>query len=180
MNDAEYRFLAEFFKERSGLVLTPEKIYLIENRLLPIARQRNLEHLPDFVNALREGRDRSLIEEVTDAMTVNETFFFRDGKPFDLFKMTVLPDLVKRRSEERAPLGSTGSPACRARGAGRGVRQAGDGVSMTQDEFEEWLIRLLGEKLSPDWHFVAWQAYELGYGYGLTDRAMPYEKPPAE
>lgn len=102
MTDDEYQFLANFFKTRSGLVLTPEKIYLIENRLLPIAKRRNLENLPDFVNALKAGTDKALIDEVTDAMTVNETFFFRDGKPFELFKNKVLPDLIKRRAAQKS------------------------------------------------------------------------------
>lgn len=102
MTDDEYKFLANFFKTRSGLVLTPEKIYLIENRLLPIAKRRNLENLPDFVHALKCGTDKTLIDEVTDAMTVNETFFFRDGKPFELFKTKVLPDLIKRRAIQKS------------------------------------------------------------------------------
>ena len=101
MNDAQFKYLAGYFKEQSGLVLTQEKIYLVESRLLPVAKRFELENLDDFITALKANRDQDLIRAVSNAMTINETFFFRDTRPFDLFRETVLPDVIERRRDQK-------------------------------------------------------------------------------
>jgi chemotaxis protein methyltransferase CheR len=88
-------------RQRSGLVLTEEKVYLLESRLVPLARQRGMNTLEDLANELRRSNDEKLKEDITEAMTTNETFFFRDTKPFDIFKDSVLPQLLKTRANQR-------------------------------------------------------------------------------
>src|SRR3984885_5401351 len=92
----EYDFLRKSLKERSGLVLTADKQYLVESRLLPIARKAGLVSLGGLVAALRRG-DESLMMTVVEAMTTNETFFFRDKTPFENFRTAVLPALLGAR-----------------------------------------------------------------------------------
>jgi chemotaxis protein methyltransferase CheR len=101
MNPAEFDYLCAMVKERSGLVLTKDKAYLLENRLMPVARKRSIAGLEGLVNALKGG-DQILAAEVVDAMTTNESFFFRDTKPFDQFKNLVLPKLLQARADRKA------------------------------------------------------------------------------
>jgi chemotaxis protein methyltransferase CheR len=101
MTEFEFDFLRTFLKARSGLALTPEKRYLIESRLGPVCRQFDLDSLATLVAALRGGRDPDLERAVIEAMTTNETFFFRDKSPFDLFRDVLLPRYLTARASVR-------------------------------------------------------------------------------
>ena len=97
MNPQDFEFISTLLKDRSGLVLTPDKSYLLESRLMPVARKREMKGLDELIAHIRSTKQEALILEVTEAMTTNESFFFRDIKPFDIFKDTVLPHLIKTR-----------------------------------------------------------------------------------
>lgn len=79
MTPLDYEFLRKLLKDRSGLDLSADKQYLVESRLLPLARRANLAGIPELVQKLRSGGDQ-LTTQVVEAMTTNETFFFRDRK----------------------------------------------------------------------------------------------------
>lgn len=101
MKNQDFEFLAGLLKEKSGLMLTSDKVYLLESRLTPLARKRGLDTLDALVQKLRTSRDDSLIKDVTEAMTTNESFFFRDNTPFDIFKNHVLPAMEKSRPNKK-------------------------------------------------------------------------------
>jgi chemotaxis protein methyltransferase CheR len=101
MTPAEFDFLKTFLKTRSGLVLSNDKQYLVESRLLPIARSSKLETLSAVIQQLKRGGNRALETDVVEAMTTNESFFFRDKTPFDHFKDTMLPALLQSRSARK-------------------------------------------------------------------------------
>ena len=100
MTPLELEFLGRFLKERSGLVLVGDKSYLIESRLMPVARKHNLPGLSAVMAQLRAGNVQ-IESEVVEAMTTNETFFFRDKIPFDLFTETMLPAMKQARAAQR-------------------------------------------------------------------------------
>ena len=85
MTPLDYDFLRKCLKERSGLVLSADKQYLVESRLLPVARKAGLGGLGDLVAALRRGNSEALMTAVVEAMMTNESFFFRDKTPFEQF-----------------------------------------------------------------------------------------------
>lgn len=101
MRPEDFDFLSKFLKERSGLMLTKDKVYLLESRLTPIARKYGHDNLDAFVSKFRMSRDEALAVEVTEAMTTNESFFFRDNTPFDLFKNQVLPAVEKNKGTNK-------------------------------------------------------------------------------
>ena len=112
MTPTEYEYLRKFLKDNSGLDLSADKQYLIESRLLPLARKAGLSGIPELVQKL-QGGSRSLITDVVEAMTTNETFFFRDKVPFDHFRDTIMPEIIKARAGRRSvriwcAAGSTG------------------------------------------------------------------------
>lgn len=97
MKPTDFDFIAAMVRERSGLVLSADKTYLVESRLAPIARRDGYPSIDELVTAIKVRRDSKLIDSVVDAMTTNETFFFRDKTPFDIFEQTILPELVARK-----------------------------------------------------------------------------------
>ena len=97
MTPADFEFVATLLKRRSGLVLTPDKVYLIESRFAPLARQHNLANIDAVIAKLRTG-DEPMARAVTEAMTTNESFFFRDKTPFEHFEKVILPKMLQARA----------------------------------------------------------------------------------
>ena len=97
MRVEDFDLFAKFVYQRSGLVLTKEKAYLLDSRLMPVARRWNFKDLGELANALRSKSDEALLADITDAMTTNESSFFRDQKPFDQFRQVVLPRFLQAR-----------------------------------------------------------------------------------
>jgi chemotaxis protein methyltransferase CheR len=98
---SDYEYLRKLLKERSGLDLSADKQYLVESRLVPLARKAGLPGIVELVQKMRGGAE-ALTAEVVEAMTTNETFFFRDRIPFDHLKETILPALVQARAARRS------------------------------------------------------------------------------
>ncbi len=101
MNPAEYDYLRQFLKSRSGLVLSNEKQYLIESRLLPVARKAGLQSIAALVAKLKEPRETVLAEAVVEAMTTSESFFYRDKTPFEHFTQMMMPEMLKARASQK-------------------------------------------------------------------------------
>lgn len=100
----EYTFLADLLKKHSGLALGPGKEYLLESRLPPVAVTYGHADVNALIVALRRGATAALIKHVCDAMTTNETLFFRDGKPFVALEKEILPAAARRAREQNRPL----------------------------------------------------------------------------
>jgi chemotaxis protein methyltransferase CheR len=96
----DYEFLRKLLKDRSGLDLSSDKQYLVESRLIPLARKAGVSGIGELVARIKGGAE-ALTLEVVEAMTTNETFFFRDKIPFDHLREAVLPALVKARAGRR-------------------------------------------------------------------------------
>jgi chemotaxis protein methyltransferase CheR len=98
----DYEFLRKLLKERSGLDLSSDKQYLVESRLIPLARRVGLAGIAELAAKMMKGGSDALTAEVVEAMTTNETFFFRDKIPFDHLRETVLPELLQARANRRS------------------------------------------------------------------------------
>jgi len=97
---SDYEYLRKVLKERSGLDLSADKQYLVESRLAPLARRSGLSGISELVQKMKGSAD-ALTAEVVEAMTTNETFFFRDKIPFDHLRL-VLPGLIQARAARRS------------------------------------------------------------------------------
>ena len=100
MTPTDFDYVSQVLRRRSGLVLTPEKAYLIQSRVAPLLRRHGLASLEALVLRMRGG-DEKLTRDVVEAMTTNESFFFRDKTPFDHFEKLILPRLLQARAAER-------------------------------------------------------------------------------
>ena len=94
---AVFETFAKLLKSRSGLVIGPDKLYLLETRLAPLLKQEKLRDLVALADRLRSPNAEPMITQVVEAMTTNETFFFRDDKPFHHFRNQALPRLIAAR-----------------------------------------------------------------------------------
>jgi chemotaxis protein methyltransferase CheR len=101
MSPGDFDFLRRYLYERSGLVLAPEKQYLAESRLMPVVRKHGLASLGDLAARIRMMPASPLAIDTVEAMTTNETFFFRDKIPFEHFRDTMLPALLAARDRDR-------------------------------------------------------------------------------
>ena len=101
MTPQDFDYLRQHLRQRSGLVLSAEKQYLAESRLLPVARKHGLSNLAELVDKLKIAADSPLGIEVVEAMTTNESFFFRDKIPFEHFRDTMMPALMAARVREK-------------------------------------------------------------------------------
>jgi chemotaxis protein methyltransferase CheR len=108
----DYEYLRKVLKDNSGLDLSTDKQYLIESRLLPISRKAGLSGISELVQKMKGG-STAVTTQVIEAMTTNETFFFRDKVPFDHFRDAIMPEVLQARASRRSiriwcAAGSTG------------------------------------------------------------------------
>lgn len=101
MKPEDFDLFSVLVKQRSGLILTKDKAYLLESRLVPVARKWNLKTLEDLAASVRTKREEQMLRDITEAMTTNESFFFRDQKPFDQFRKILLPELLRTRAPKK-------------------------------------------------------------------------------
>lgn len=143
LDPSSFTFLSQFVREKSAIVLEPSKTYLLESRLMPVARQHGLESLPELVAQLKSPGNRALAQQVIDAMTTNETSFYRDIHPFDALKNQILPSLLPKREKERTL--NIWSNAC---SSGQEVYSI---AMLLREHFPQlagWKVRLIASDLS--------------------------------
>ncbi len=136
-------FLIDLVRRHSGIVLPPEKAYLFESRLLPVANRFGCANLGALIASLRSGAGRELVAATIDAMTINETSFFRDSRPFDYFEKVLLPQLIERRSRvRRLRLWSA------AASTGQEAYSLAMCLETARDRLRGWLVEILASDIS--------------------------------
>lgn len=101
LEPSTFDFICNLVRERSGIVLEKGKEYLVEARLQPLIRQEKIVSLQELEQRLRSQPFDALHHKVVDAMTTNETLFFRDSRPFDAMRLHILPELLERNRATR-------------------------------------------------------------------------------
>ncbi|MEY2785308.1 MAG: hypothetical protein RL277_1518 [Planctomycetota bacterium] len=141
----DFDYLRTLVRQRSAIVLETGKEYLVESRLAPLAREVGVEGIPGLVMLLRTDPRGQISNKVVDAMTTNETSFFRDLNPFEALRLKVLPDLIAARGKERVL-----NLWCGAASSG----QEPYTIAMTLREhfpqLNEWRIRFLATDISKE------------------------------
>jgi chemotaxis protein methyltransferase CheR len=112
VNPPDYEYLRKLLKDSSGLDLSADKQYLIESRLLPLSRKSGLSGISELVQKMKGG-SAAITSQVVEAMTTNETFFFRDKLPFEHFRDSIMPEILQARASRKSiriwcAAGSTG------------------------------------------------------------------------
>jgi len=95
-------YLRDLVYRRSAIVLEEDKQYLFDSRLSPVARETGFASIDELVAGMRKDINGPLVRRVVEAMTTNETLFFRDVHPFEALKLRLVPELIRARSNERS------------------------------------------------------------------------------
>ena len=143
LDPVTFQYLANFVRDKSAIVLDPSKAYLLHSRLTPIATRNGLNSLSELVSKLQTPGNRALAQQVVEAMTTNETSFYRDIHPFDALKMHIVPELLQRRERERTL--NIWSNAC---SSGQEVYSIAMLLREHFPALSTWKIRLLATDLS--------------------------------
>lgn len=140
---SDFHYISKLVRDHAAIVIEPGKEYLIESRLLPLVRERGHGSIADLVADLQRAPHAPLRDEVVEAMTTNETSFFRDSAPFQALAEQVLPELIRERAAERSL--SIWSAACSS-------GQEPYSIAMTVKDalaaHPHWRVRLLATDLS--------------------------------
>ncbi|MCU1678916.1 MAG: methyltransferase, CheR-type [Frankiales bacterium] len=162
---ADFDWIAQLVWQRSAIVLEKGKEYLVESRLAPLARKTGAETVSEFVTRLMAKPDSSLISEVIDAMTTNETSWFRDHYPFQAMQSHVLPELTRNRGRSRT---------LRIWSAGCSGGQEPYSIAMVvKDHFAlhpGWAVDIIGSDLSD---VMLEKARNARYGQLEVNRGLP-------
>ncbi|MGH7169380.1 MAG: CheR family methyltransferase [Gemmataceae bacterium] len=102
LSTASFEYVRTILRQRSAHSLEDDKAYLVETRLLPVARRHGFASVEELLLRLRARSNETLLAELVEAMTINETCFFRDGHPFDALRQSVIPELIQRRAGVRS------------------------------------------------------------------------------
>ncbi|WP_374377241.1 protein-glutamate O-methyltransferase CheR [Dongia sp.] len=165
MTITDFDFICQILKTRSGLLLTNDKAYLLESRLLPVARKWKLATFDDLVRHIRTKNDEAVIRDVVEAMTTNESFFFRDTKPFDQFKQICLPALLKSRAAQKTI--RIWSAAC---SSGQEAYSLAMILSEMGAQMAGWKVDIVGTDLSQE---ILTRAKEGLYSQFEVQRGLP-------
>lgn len=101
LSSTDFAYVRELVHRDSAIVVEASKAYLVESRLTPVARRHGFTSLAELVACLRQGGANGVRSEVVEAMTTNETSFFRDAAPFKALEHKIIPELLQRRAAER-------------------------------------------------------------------------------
>lgn len=144
MSPEDFDLLSGILLKRSGLSLTKEKMYLLETRLGPVARKNGHGDIDDLVKALRQKQDEPLLRDITEAMTTNESYFFRDTTPFELLAKQVLPRLLEARASTKSL-----RIWCAAASTGQEPYTIAMVLKEMAAQLQGWRIEILGTDISP-------------------------------
>lgn len=142
---ADFAYLQQLVMDRSAIVLADDKEYLLKARLQPVAREMGLASAEEVMEKVRLTRDRALEKRIVEAMTTNETLWFRDVNPFNALRRTVLPELIARRRSSRRL--SVWSAAC---SSGQELYSVAMLLGDSFPEVLEWDLTLMGTDLSSE------------------------------
>jgi chemotaxis protein methyltransferase CheR len=141
IHDDNYRFLREYVYAESGIVLGADKHYLLESRLSPVARDFGLGSINDLCALMRATSGHPARKQVVEAMTTNETFFFRESAHYDLLKKVLLPKLIdERQALKRLSFWSAASST--------GQEAYSLAILLAEMKLTGWHIQIVGTDLS--------------------------------
>lgn len=143
LNTHTFEFISKLIRTKAAIVLEPTKAYLVESRLNPVARDNGFDSLEKLVLELQRPGSQKLTQQVVEAMTTNETSFFRDLHPFDALKQQILPELIEKRSKERTL--TIWSNAC---SSGQEVYTIAMIIREHFPELLNWKLKLIASDLS--------------------------------
>lgn len=140
---ADFKYVADLVFREAAIVLDDKKSYLVEARLTQLARDLNLKDYNELIGQLRTKSTPQLVARVVDAMTTNETFFFRDAHFYEALKTTIIPELMHKRAATK-----TLRMWCAACSTGQEPYSLAMMMLSTFPELRNWQVKLIASDIS--------------------------------
>lgn len=166
MKITDFDIYSNLLKEQSGLVLTEDKVYLLESRLNPVAKKWGYNSLETMTIALQGVPDKNLVTDIVEAMTTNETSFFRDMRPFDMFRDHLLSYMKDSRKRKKLRIW------CAAASSGQEPYTLSIMLKELASEYGGWNFEILATDISND---ILDQAREGLYSQFEVQRGLPIQ-----
>lgn len=163
--ETEIQFLSDAIAKRSGNVISVGQGYLLEARLKPIAELAGLKDTAELVQELRKNPSSPLHDQVTEAMTINETSFFRDMQPFDALRGQIIPELMAKREPTKSI-----SVWSAASSSGQEPYSVAFALRSSFPELQNWNVRILGTDYSNE---MVQRTRDAVYSQFEVNRGLP-------
>lgn len=160
----DFEYVSSLVLKRSAIVLEPEKNYLVESRLMPLARKEGFSTISELVTKTRSNSLGILTQKIVEAMTTNETSFFRDVNPFDALRKNVLPELFAKRPDRQLQIW------CGASSTGQEPYTIAMILKEYFASYTDWKISIVATDLSSE---VLARAREGCYSQLEVNRGLP-------
>ncbi len=167
MKLTDFDVYSELLKKQSGLVLTEDKVYLLESRLNPVAKKWGYNSLETMTIALQGVPDKKLVVDIVEAMTTNETSFFRDTRPFDMFRDHLLTYMKEARANKRKL-----RIWCAAASSGQEPYTIAMILKEATTQYPGWSFEIMATDIS---HEILDQAREGLYSQFEVQRGLPIQ-----
>jgi chemotaxis protein methyltransferase CheR len=176
LGDAEFEYLRAMVHERSGIVIEPGRRYMVESRLSILARDLGLRSPADLMVSLHaEGRYSRLEQRIVEALTTNETYFFRDGHPFEALRKNILPALIQQRVTTKSLV-----IWCASCSSGQEPYSIALLLAEHFPELRDWSVRVLASDISTEMLDRArsgmYREFEMNRGLPANYRVKYFEK----
>ena len=165
LSPPDFQFVSQLVRQRSAIVLEVEKTYLLEARLTPLARAEGFASLEALIGQMRAQPFNGLHRKVVEAMTTNETSFFRDLHPFDALKKVVIPELLERRAADRQL-----TIWCAASSSGQEPYTVAMTLMDAFPQLADWKVKILATDLSSE---MVGRSTAGRYGQIEVNRGLP-------
>jgi len=165
LTHSEFDYIRRLVLDKSAIVLEEDKEYLVESRLLPLARREGMASLGVLIRKLQSEPFHNLHQRAVEAMTTNETSFFRDLHPFETLRKTLLPQLINQRAAEREL-----TIWCAACSSGQEPYSLAMLLRENFPQLANWKVRILATDLSSD---ILARAREGRYNQLEVNRGLP-------
>ena len=164
LQPSDVTFLQNLIAERSGQIVTADQNYLLDLHLKPIALEEGLETVEQLVAHARKSNSSRLGDRLTEAMTINETFFFRDLHPFNALQNTIVPEILERKKDKTLKIWTA---ACSS-----GQEPCTIGILLREHfpELSDWKVRITASDISDK---VLRKAKSGAYTQFEVNRGMP-------
>jgi len=165
---AYFLYVRDLLKERSGLVVTAQKLYLLETRLLPLVHRYGYHSIDDMISTLQSSHNESLAVDIAEAMNTHESLFFRDVKPFEFFQSTIIPELLQRRAAKKSF-----RIWCAACSTGQEPLSLAMVLAEEAERLKGWNVEIVATDVS---HSVLKKAKEGRFSQFEVQRGLPVQK----
>lgn len=165
MTAKTFDYIRQVVLTRSAIVLDPGKEYLVESRLVPLAKVHGFATLDDFADAMTKAPFGTMHRQMVEAMTTNETSFFRDIHPFEALRKTILPEIIARKAATKQL-----NIWCAAASSGQEPYSVAMMLREHFPELQSWKLSFIASDLS---NAVLAKARSGRYGQLEVNRGLP-------